>query len=134
MYLVHVPLNFLSASIEHVKIGMPVSRDATSTIVIFWDKLERRYALPSFSPYDNTSRITVQTESGLITEENLPQSPFVPDRAANWSHCSLYPATNQRAVTKLSAKPKTFPNSPSRRSTEATPPGSHRSSNHRHAT
>ncbi|GFX16404.1 hypothetical protein TNCV_5073131, partial [Trichonephila clavipes] len=29
-------------------------------------------------------------------------------RAANWSHCSLYPATNQRAVTKRSAKSKTF--------------------------
>ncbi|GFV00499.1 hypothetical protein TNCV_3644771 [Trichonephila clavipes] len=39
----------------------------------------------------------------------------------------------RRAVTKLSAKSKTYPNSPSRRSTEATPPGSHRSSNRRHA-
>ncbi|GFV25188.1 hypothetical protein TNCV_2565721 [Trichonephila clavipes] len=55
-------------------------------------------------------------------------------RAANWSHCSLYPATNQRAVTKLSAKSKTYSNSPSRRSTEATPPGFHRQSNPRHVT
>ncbi|GFT24835.1 hypothetical protein TNCV_3021261 [Trichonephila clavipes] len=54
--------------------------------------------------------------------------------AANWSHCSLYPATNKRAVTKLSAKSNTFPNSPSRRSTDATPPGSLRPSNRRHAT
>ncbi|GFV76909.1 hypothetical protein TNCV_689791 [Trichonephila clavipes] len=54
--------------------------------------------------------------------------------AANWSHCSLYAATNQRAVTKLSAKSKNFLNSPSRRSTEATPPGFHRPSNRRHAT
>ncbi|GFY33498.1 uncharacterized protein TNCV_4538261 [Trichonephila clavipes] len=29
-------------------------------------------------------------------------------RAANWSHCSLYPATNQRAVTKLSSQVKNF--------------------------
>ncbi|GFU65479.1 uncharacterized protein TNCV_634021 [Trichonephila clavipes] len=29
-------------------------------------------------------------------------------RAASWSHCSLYPASNQRAVTKLSAKSKNF--------------------------
>ncbi|GFU79254.1 hypothetical protein TNCV_2137771 [Trichonephila clavipes] len=55
-------------------------------------------------------------------------------RAANWSNCSLFPATNQRVATKLSTKSKTFPNSPSRRSTEATLPRSHRSSNRRHAT
>ncbi|GFW66768.1 hypothetical protein TNCV_3783381 [Trichonephila clavipes] len=28
-------------------------------------------------------------------------------RAANWSQCSLYPAPNQRATFKLTAKPKT---------------------------
>ncbi|GFT44794.1 hypothetical protein TNCV_2845601 [Trichonephila clavipes] len=59
--------------------------------------------------------------------------PHAP-RAAIWSHCSLYPASNQRAVTKLSAKSRKLENPPSRRSTEATPPGFHRPSNHRHAT
>ncbi|GFW48530.1 hypothetical protein TNCV_1110891 [Trichonephila clavipes] len=62
------------------------------------------------------------------------ESQFPASRAANWSHCSLYPATNQRVVTKLSAKSKTFLNSPSRRSTVATTPGFHRPSNRRHAT
>ncbi|GFV67329.1 hypothetical protein TNCV_3670841 [Trichonephila clavipes] len=68
--------------------------------------------------------------------DNVVQSMVITPvpTAANWSHCSLYPATNQIAVTKLSAKSKTYPNSPSRRSTEATPPGSHRSSNRRHST
>ncbi|GFY31479.1 hypothetical protein TNCV_4990381 [Trichonephila clavipes] len=56
------------------------------------------------------------------------------ERAANRSVCSLHPSTNQGAASKLSPKPKlqtTF--LPSRR-TKATPPESHRSTNHRHAT
>ncbi|GFV11051.1 hypothetical protein TNCV_2717961 [Trichonephila clavipes] len=35
----------------------------------------------------------------------IVSKPQVP-RAANWSHRSLYPASNQRAASKLSAKPK----------------------------
>ncbi|GFX31688.1 hypothetical protein TNCV_4082121 [Trichonephila clavipes] len=54
-------------------------------------------------------------------------------RAANWSYCSLYPASNQRAVSKLTVKPKNSENFPPRRSTIATPPGFHRSTNRRHA-
>ncbi|GFW47315.1 uncharacterized protein TNCV_2648031 [Trichonephila clavipes] len=38
--------------------------------------------------------------------EHCDWSVELTSRAANWSHCSLYPASNQRAVTKLSAKSK----------------------------
>ncbi|GFT39578.1 hypothetical protein TNCV_1862101 [Trichonephila clavipes] len=55
-------------------------------------------------------------------------------RTANWSQCSLYPASNQRAASKLSVKPKNFKNFPPRRSTLATPPGFRRQTNRRYAT
>ncbi|GFV54110.1 hypothetical protein TNCV_936081 [Trichonephila clavipes] len=55
-------------------------------------------------------------------------------RAVNWSQCSLYPASNQRAASKLSVLPKNSENFPPRRSTIATPPGFHHPTNRRHAT
>ncbi|GFW49826.1 hypothetical protein TNCV_1884901 [Trichonephila clavipes] len=59
---------------------------------------------------------------------------FIPTpRAANWSQYSLYPASNQRAASKLSGKPKNFENFPPRRGTVAATPGFHRPTNHRHA-
>ncbi|GFY09595.1 putative RNA-directed DNA polymerase from transposon X-element [Trichonephila clavipes] len=62
------------------------------------------------------------------------QSSLTPPRAANWSQYSLYPASNQRAASKLSVTPKNFENFPPRRSTVATPSGFHRPTNRRHAT
>ncbi|GFT24268.1 hypothetical protein TNCV_2064891 [Trichonephila clavipes] len=64
----------------------------------------------------------------------LPISLIPAPRAANWRHCSLYPASNQRAASKLSVKPKTLKKFPPRRSTVATPPRFHRPINRRHAT
>ncbi|GFV82919.1 hypothetical protein TNCV_1179341 [Trichonephila clavipes] len=69
------------------------------------------------------------TQGPLSPRYGVGESDWIPisreisqtSRTANWNHCSLYPASNQRAVTKLSAKSKSFLNSPSRRSTEATP-------------
>ncbi|GFV70004.1 hypothetical protein TNCV_5074691 [Trichonephila clavipes] len=55
-------------------------------------------------------------------------------KAANWSQCSLYPESNQRAASKLSVMPKNSESFTPRRSTIATPPGFHRPTNRRHAT
>ncbi|GFS76928.1 uncharacterized protein TNCV_3756081 [Trichonephila clavipes] len=59
-----------------------------------------------------------------------PQSPGQPIGVT--VHFTQQPIREQ----SLSSQPsqKLFSNSPSRRSTEATPPGSHRSTNRRHAT
>ncbi|GFU98763.1 hypothetical protein TNCV_1214791 [Trichonephila clavipes] len=63
----------------------------------------------------------------------LSEEPSLP-WAANWSQCSLYPASNQRATSKLSAKPKNSKTFHPDEGTIATPPGFHRSTNRHHAT
>ncbi|GFW61453.1 hypothetical protein TNCV_347011 [Trichonephila clavipes] len=79
-----------------------------------------------------STRLEILFDNKMKPRDSLEVNPA--PRAANWSYCSLYRASNQRAVTKLSAKSKNLENPPSRRSTEATPPGFHRPSNRRHAT
>ncbi|GFU39837.1 hypothetical protein TNCV_1950031 [Trichonephila clavipes] len=57
---------------------MPFCLDAcldhhtTSTTVVLFDNVRGLISTPGFSPDESTSRVTVQTESRLITEENSP--------------------------------------------------------------
>ncbi|GFV81062.1 uncharacterized protein LOC103524116 [Trichonephila clavipes] len=88
-----------------------------------------------------TSPICVLCDTGQdMTAVHLDECSALNDlncivkRAANWSQCSLYPASNQRAASKLSVKSKNPENFPPRRSTIATPPRFHRSTNRHHAT
>ncbi|GFV10876.1 hypothetical protein TNCV_4706431 [Trichonephila clavipes] len=46
----------------------------------------------------------LQAQVSNTTNIRVPDIPA--PRAANWSQCSLYPASNQRATSKLTAKPK----------------------------
>ncbi|GFT91209.1 hypothetical protein TNCV_4044431 [Trichonephila clavipes] len=55
-------------------------------------------------------------------------------RAVNRNLCALHPATNQRAASKLTTKPSFQTTFSPRRRTKAMTPGSHQSTNHRHAT
>ncbi|GFV36016.1 hypothetical protein TNCV_2867741 [Trichonephila clavipes] len=87
------------------------------------------------SRFLETDMSPIERMSAWVTENRkFARSVFPGGWAANWSHCSLYPASNQRAASKLSDKPKTLKNFPPRRSTVATPPGFHRPTNRRHAT
>ncbi|GFT71641.1 hypothetical protein TNCV_3021071 [Trichonephila clavipes] len=76
--IISVPLTCQSTFIEHMTVGMPVFQDAcpdhqtTSNKVGLLDNVREPILTSGFSPDENTSRVTVQTESRLITEENLP--------------------------------------------------------------
>ncbi|GFX91754.1 hypothetical protein TNCV_3529531 [Trichonephila clavipes] len=49
-------------------------------IVVLFDNFRGQLSTREFSPDENTSPVTVQTESRPITEENLPLSSSVQDR------------------------------------------------------
>ncbi|GFV95442.1 hypothetical protein TNCV_4574441 [Trichonephila clavipes] len=76
--LVPVQLTYQSASMKHMKVEIPVCNDActnhqiTLTIVVVFDNVRGLKSTPELSSNENTSRITVYTESRLITEENPP--------------------------------------------------------------
>ncbi|GFU48727.1 hypothetical protein TNCV_4752291 [Trichonephila clavipes] len=62
---------------------------------------------------------------GACGVNNQASAVLAVPSATNWSQCSLYPASNHRAASKLSVMPKNSENFPPSRSTIATPPGFH---------
>ncbi|GFW62491.1 transposable element Tcb2 transposase [Trichonephila clavipes] len=95
----------------------PVRSPDLNPIENVWDALGRQVAGRNYPPTNNNTLIRAHTEEcDKLPQQlldNVVQSMFcdVNDpkpapRAANWSQCSLYPAFNQRATSKLSAKPK----------------------------
>ncbi|GFU59434.1 hypothetical protein TNCV_2299811 [Trichonephila clavipes] len=100
-----------------------------------WDSQKLRIEL-----IDTVSGYRIREEKALArSTKSLNDrriSPFVhyTPRAESWSQCSLYPASNQRAASKLSVKPKNSKKFPPRRSTVATPPEFYRPTNRRYAT
>ncbi|GFY11040.1 hypothetical protein TNCV_4470271 [Trichonephila clavipes] len=61
-----------------MKVSMPVFHDAcpdhltASTTVVLFDNIRGLISTPGSSSDENTSRVSVQTESRLITEGNQP--------------------------------------------------------------